>query len=290
MVALKPKRGRPPKSTLLRKQTTLWTDSVKVASGVRSLRELETKLAADGAWDGIWSRYARGLVAPSRARIMRIEALLPGTAQYFYADFWRLLENRTYLWRELDEVVERFPPGVFPELRRQGRFGRLCATGNDQDFLTAAEKIVGDRENGHHALATILVLIREAELLQDGRQYIRALQAWARACKSKFSHAVLRNLPYAVFETVAAPVCDLIFAEPELGRRWQRFMDAYLFSCHGDRVPKPDEFLGIHCVSVFPDFEEHSFEDLIRFIRYGTVQIARYQNPQRHKLSVFEHE
>lgn len=284
MVVSKTKRGRPPKSSLLRKQTMLWTNSIKVLSGVRSLRELETTLAADGVWDGVWSRYARGLVAPSKARITRIEALLPGTAQYFYADFWRLLENRPYLWSELDEVVERFPPGVFPELRRQGRFGRLCIAGNDSHFLTAAEKIVGDGDNGHHALATILVLIREAELLQDGRQYIRALQAWARASKEKSSHTVLRSLPYAVFEAVIAPVRDLVFSEPELGRRWQRFMEAYLYSFHGGRVPKLDEFLGIHCISVFPDFEEHSFKDLIRLIRYDTLQIVRYQSSQRPKI------
>lgn len=267
--------GRPQKSILARRQTCLWAESVRVRTGAGSFRDLEAVLGDEGKWEGMWSRYERGLVVPSGKRMGRIEMMVPGTARYFYAGFWQLLENRSYSWEDLDQAIDSLPPWLFPELRRTAKFGRLNATGKEK-YLMAATEMVADAANGIHGLAVILILIREAELAQDERQYLTALKAWAEASEKKRWHPILYSLSYSTFQAVVKPLWGITFADSKINAAWQQFFCVYIECRHHGKRPDVDEFDWMHCVARFFFFTPQPREVLERLIKYDTSELALY--------------
>lgn len=229
----------------------------------------------EGKWEGMWSRYERGLVVPSGKRMGRIEMMVPGTARYFDAGFWKLLENRFYSWGELDNVIDGLPPWLFPELRRTAKFGRINSS-RKEEHLMAAVEMVADAANGIHGLAVILMLLREAELAQDERQYIIALKAWGEASEKKRHHPILRSLSEAEFEAVAKPLWDITFADPETNASWKQFMNVYIECWHQGKHPVADEIDWMHCITCFFDFTPRPQEVLERLVKFDARERARY--------------
>lgn len=222
--------------------------------GVQSCRELEVPLGLDGWWEGMWSRYERGLVEPSRKRIERIEMKVPGSARYFCAGFWALLENRAYGWKDIDAAVQTLPPMLFDGLRNIGSFGRLCSRSRIPSLLDAAVATVVNDSNGIYGLTAILVLIREAELAQDEGQYIRSLQAWAKASEAKAKHRILCGLPSTLFAAVAIPLLNVSFSDPEMNASWEEYFESYVDRWYYGEKPRLKDFDGLDCISRFTEF------------------------------------
>jgi len=202
----------------------------------------------------MWSRYERGLVEPTRKRIERIELKVPGSARYFCAGFWALLENRAYGWKDIDAAAQTLPSALFDGMRRAGCFGRLCSRSRIPSLLDAAVKAVVNDLNGIHGLTAILVLIREAELAQDEEQYIRALKAWAKASEAKAKHRILCTLPSTLFTAVATPLLNVSYSDSEMNASWGEFFESYVDQWHYGEKPHPKNFDGLDCISRFTEF------------------------------------
>ncbi|WP_228894274.1 hypothetical protein [Pseudoduganella aquatica] len=241
----------------------------------------------DGKWEGMWDRYARGLVVPSGKRIGRIEMMVPGAAKYFYAGFWQLLENRAYSWEELDRTIDTLPPWVFPSLRRTAKFGRIGGSGKSAQFLQEAVEMISDPNNGIYGMAVILILIREAELVQDERQYVMALKSWAQANENRMCHPIISYISDPAFTRVASPLQEVTFSSNNSNECWVRFLKTYLQRYYAGKNPSPLDFDGLHCISLFFDFVPLEQEVLDRLVKYDRHERARYISYIKH-LGIIE--
>ena len=181
--------------------------------------------------------------------------MVPGAERYFSTCFWDLIEDRVYLWRDLFEAVSTLPPELFPQLRREAAFGRLV---NPLDFETVLDRAVGlvsDDSGGIHGLATILVLIREAELVKDEPLYLLALKAWAKAGERKHLHPVLNQISLARFAQVARPLERIKFGDEAKNACWQQHLSDYIDDWHDGVKPRSDEFDVLDCISRFEGFK-----------------------------------
>lgn len=245
------KAGRPEKKKFSRLRIHLWAQVVRNRAGVGAFRDLEGRLGDDGKWDGLWSRYSRGLIGPSRKRVARIEEKVSGTERYFSTCLWDLIEDRVYLWQDLFDAVVTIPPDLFPQLRREGTFGRLVNPSDFETVLQRAVDLVSDDLEGIHGLATILLLIREAELARDEPLYIHALTAWAKASERKRSHPILEQISLARFAQVARPLERIQFSDEAMNACWQQYLSDYIDDWHDGVKPRSEEFDVLDCISRF---------------------------------------
>lgn len=221
--------GRSPRGHLERIRTIIWATSVLI-SAKRPLRELESVLGSDGRWTGLWSRYARALVSPSRERILRIEKILPGTARYYFSPMWSLVINREFHRSELRAAVgcldEKFQVAfIAQDESASGIFWRTDSS--LPVLLDMATHLVDDPKMGLDAVTMILILIREAELRQDGMSYLMAMKAWAQLAFRRNHHAVLRRVPDWILDEVAEPLRYMRFAQSAVSALWETHVAAY---------------------------------------------------------------
>lgn len=244
----------------------MWATAVYKWAGANNFGELQDRLGDDGKWDGMWSRYRRGLVGPSRKRIARIEEKVPGTARYFHTGFWDLLEDRPYHWQDLVDAISLLPSDLFPQLRRGHSFGRLTNSSESEALLEAAVDMVSDTSNGIHGLTVILLLLREGELVKDELLYLHALKAWARASERKRLHPILAPLSLTLFAQIARPLEQITFADQAKNSCWQQYLTAYFDYWHDGQKPRSDEFDILDCVSRFEDFKVRTKEEFERLV------------------------
>lgn len=221
--------GRPERDPVEFFRTTFWARSVCVAANA-SARELEPALGKDGHWLGVWSRYERGLVSPSRKRLIRIDKKLPNTGRYYFCPLWGLLRDFAFTQNDLRDAVM----WLKPLFRRAFINDGPSSTGlfwrnkvNPIGTLDAACRLLKDSEYGLDALTTILLILREAEVMQDAWAYLQAIQAWGDVELLKSAHPVLRHFPTVLIESVLEPLLDMRFAEAEIDTLWTRHLETY---------------------------------------------------------------
>lgn len=223
------RRGRPQRPALEDIRTVVWAQSVCTAAG-KPLRELEPLLGRDGRWNGLWSRYARGLVSPSEDRIVRINAKLPGTRRYFDSPLWILIENGDFTRSELlDSALwlgKLFRDMFVSDMRQaKGPFWR----NRIDPFATLVEstRLIGYQPHGLDAMTSLLIVLRESELMQDAWLYLSAMRAWAVAAHGKNQHPVLKRLPERFFAVVAEPLRRLKFQDQPIQAYWRTHLEHY---------------------------------------------------------------
>lgn len=226
-------KGRKPRTSIERVRTLIWAENVKVQAK-RSFDRLSEVLGDDGRWNGMWSRYARGLVSPTLERIERIEHALPGTARYYFSPTWMLYEHREFRWSELRQAVDWLDPRlatIFVEKNESagGKFWRV-----NFSLLTALELVshlYTDQELALDAITMTMILIRDAELRQDGVAYLLTLMTWAKLTELRSRPPAIRYLPLTFLEAVVEPLRHMWFADPELEEAWnahvQNFCEKY---------------------------------------------------------------
>lgn len=242
-------RGRPTRWKFEKSRTILWSRGVKFISQT-PFKKLETVLGPDGRWNGLWSRYQRGSVSPTPERIRRIDAILPGTARYYFCPLWKLLENRTYTREELDECVWSLDP-VFQKLFiafEEPVFGKRWRNHSEESPLfTEINRLISDVRLGIDALSSLMILVREAEYLQNSEVYLRALKAFS-ACEEKFyDHPFLRCLNVQILDYLAEPLRHIHFSPKSLDADWKSHISSY---CR-IRNTNIDEMEVMDCLSHF---------------------------------------
>lgn len=229
--------GRRPRPGIERIRTFIWAKSVAVAAK-RSLNELEPILGNDGRWNGLWSRYARGSVSPSPDRVIRIGRVLPGTARYYFSAIWPLVANREFRRSDLrvaiDYLDKRLQSSfIARDKSADGLFWRTDVS--LPALLDMAICLIGDSRLGLDAVTMILILIREAELKQDGASYLLAMKAWAQLEYRREQHMVLRLLPDSILDYVAHPLRHMRFAQADVRKLWDAHVERYCKKKFDDR-------------------------------------------------------
>ena len=218
----KSRRGHPERDPIEIYRTRLWARAVYLSA--RAARhKLERTLGKDGRWIGLWARYDKGLVSPSRERIHRIGKKLPGTSRYYFCPVWGLLQHRFFTQDELRTAVDwlgspfrvAFLAG---DDSSNGPFWRK--PGDRLELLDELIQLLGDREKGLDALVAILVVLREAELSQDAKLYLFAMRAWAQVENRKIDHPILRYFPTDLIVSVLEPLDTIQFAYSKANEVW----------------------------------------------------------------------
>lgn len=243
-------RGRPPRWQFERQRTRLWSESVRYEART-SFRTLEGVLGSDGRWNGLWSRYSRGVVSPTSERVMRIDNKLSGTAKYYFCPFWKLIENRDYTRKELDDCVQWLQPSFrnFFMTNAQSVFGSRWRNHMENSaLLPEAVRLVTDIEFGLDAVTAILIAVREAELIQDSRAYLRAIKAWAEIEADRNKHFVLRYLSPYILDSVAEPLRHMRFEPTDIDCLWRQHVENY---CE-KRSTNIDRFEVLDCIFELP--------------------------------------
>lgn len=229
--------GRRPRGRIEKIRTFIWARSVAVAAK-RPLNELEPVLGNDGRWNGLWSRYARSSVSPSPDRVIRIGRILPGTARYYFSAIWSLVANHEFLRSELRTAIGYLDKRLQSSFIAQDK----CADGlfwrtdvSLPALLDMAIRLVGDSRLGLDAVTMILILIREAELKQDGASYLLAMKAWAQLEYRREQHEVLRLLPDSIFDYVVHPLRHMRFAQADVHKLWDEHVERYCRKKFDDR-------------------------------------------------------
>lgn len=225
----KRKPGRPERPPLEDVRTHVWAQAVCVAAHADP-RRLEAILGLDGRWNGLWSRYVRGLVSPAPERVIRINKILPGTRRYFDSPFWILIENGDFTRSELRDCalwLDKLFQDLFIASPRAANslFWRNAA--DPYTALNESLRLVGYAPYGLDALTSILLVIRESELLQDAWLYLAGLQAWASAAHLKQQHPILKHLPDRLFGIVAEPLRTMTFPSSETEDYWRDQLTQY---------------------------------------------------------------
>jgi transcriptional regulator with XRE-family HTH domain len=225
-------RGRPPRTWIDRLRTLIWARAVTFAAGRPSARELGDILGEDGKWEGLWTRYRRGSVSPSPARLARIAKVLPGTDRYFTSPLWELIENTECRSADLrsasawlrEPFKERF---IIPDKTAKGLFWRKPSS--RRQTLALATELLQHHGYAFDALTAILIIIREATLRQDGHIYLEAMAAWSRAQPVLEDHQILSQIPPKVLDRIAEEMRPVWFADDSVDIRWGQHLTYYGF-------------------------------------------------------------
>lgn len=195
-------RGRPPTDRMEMHRIKLWATSVCFAAR-RPPNQLEGILGNDGVWEGLWSRYARGLVRPTKERAQRIDAILPGTLRILSCPLFSLLENRPYSWREWDRAAawpkKLFRDALVPGYVRGVRL-RLRQDYFYEEVIDCALRATQEPNLGVDGLVTLLLMMRECELQQDEPGYFLLCSAWCYAEIRRRSNPILSVLLLRIFK------------------------------------------------------------------------------------------
>lgn len=223
------KRGRPERNPIEIYRTTFWARAVYAAAKAPR-HKLGPVLGKDGRWLGVWARYDKGLVSPSRDRLKRIEKRLPGTNRYYFCPLWGLLYQRAFTWDDLyDSVMWLNPPVrvafIAEDESASGPFWRKATS--RFDLLDELIRLLGDRKFTFDALIAILIVVREAELCQDAWLYLFAMRAWSLAPRYMTEHPVLRHFPVDLIESVLTPLRTIRFADTDADSAWSGHVAAY---------------------------------------------------------------
>lgn len=223
------RRGRPERDPLEIYRTTFWARAVYSAAKAPR-HKLGRALGKDGRWIGLWARYDKGLVSPSRERIRRIDGKLPGTGRYYFCPIWGLLHQRSFTQDDLRTAVNWLNTPVRIAFLAEDEFANgpfWRKPGDKFELLGELIRSLGDRRHGLDALVAILIVLREAELCQDARLYLTAMRAWAQAANRLSEHSVLRHFPVELIESVLNPLGTIRFADTKADAAWEQHVAAY---------------------------------------------------------------
>jgi len=95
-----------------------------------------------------------------------------------------------------------------------------------------SRRLLSDLRYGLDALTSILLVVREAELLQDAWLYLHAISTWAWAEMVAPRHPVLRAIPLQIRDTVVEPLRWITFADPEVDKVWSEHVKSYIRRKH----------------------------------------------------------
>ncbi|MQA38511.1 hypothetical protein [Rugamonas aquatica] len=223
IVRISENEGRPVRMRFSRLRTRLWAEAVRRAVGCRCFQDLELVLGIDGRWEGIWSRYSRGLASPSERHIRRIEKKYPGTAKHFLARFWDLLQEREYTWEELDACFWSLPDEL-QALAPGGRndsFGHVRQSNEDlQKFIVEIHIALESPDNYMHALTALLYALRQAYMKRDGVMVLWYYLVIAEVSSSLSQHLVLEPLSVWLMLHIVEPMRYMRFGDPEIDEIW----------------------------------------------------------------------
>ncbi|UMR31986.1 hypothetical protein MJ904_07360 [Massilia sp. MB5] len=219
------RKGRPERHRFGRQQTKLWAHAVLVHAGYQDFKELELLLGVDGKWDGVWSRYSRGLKSPTVDRVMRIDKQLPGTASYFNSTFWSLLANNDIRWEVLQCATEELPAPLrkLSTITDSRKFGRCSLNTDDYlrlQYVLITSLMSPSYADGFVALIAALIAVREAELCRNELDYLRGCQVLARFAKRMYLHPVMRTFSRHWIEEVLEPLRTIQFVTRGVDDCW----------------------------------------------------------------------
>jgi len=235
------KRGRKERSRYERVRIKIWALAVytKVKERGGAIEEI---IGKDGAWESLWSRYYRGLVAPSTDRLNRIEAQLPGTAIYYTSPIWSVASDIAWNAPRISKGVESLCTVFYNafvhemELRDKGASEieeeldyweesyekNPTAEGDNRikelnqywwrtEFyhkvlLTRAYDLLLDPQHGMDALSTIFLAYQECFLQKDDLAAYHFSLVWAAAEIRRREHPLLRHIPTYIFSQALEPL------------------------------------------------------------------------------------
>ena len=216
--------GRPERLRFSRQQTKLWAIAVLVNAGCSDFTELEAKLGTDGRWDGLWSRYSRGLVSPSIDRIRRIDKIVPHTERYFNSACWLLVANDDPQWKLLYDVAEELPPSLrrLTTIVDSSRFGRVVLQPDEYDCLKS--ELIASMTSSPcalDALAVALLAVREAQLCRDEFGFLLGCQTLVGISRAMDAHPIMKVFSIHWIEKIIEPLRTIRFVSQDAHESWR---------------------------------------------------------------------
>lgn len=178
-----------------------WYRAVALASGLTP-RELEKKFGESESdrkvkRSCVWDKYRRGEVVPRSGPkpdgglnlVDRVEAAYPGTAKWLTLPLWRLLDKAPMEMSEIRRCYESLPRPmramfIQPDATESSVFWR-----QDINWRKVCDLLL--RFADHDGLTAILITVREAEIIQNQRQYDTATASMIEYMKRLEMHSVI---------------------------------------------------------------------------------------------------
>ena len=216
--------GRPERLRFARQQTKLWATAVLVHAGCRDFAELESILGTDGRWEGLWSRYSRGLVSPSIDRIRRIDKILPYTARYFNSACWLLIPNDDPQWELLQDVADELPPTLrrLTSIGDSMRFGRIAL--GPYDYLNLPAQLIESMKSSGcalDALSVALLAIREAQLCRDEFGFLWGCRTLVQLSLAMGDHPIMKEFSTHWINRIVEPLRTIRFVSKNADESWR---------------------------------------------------------------------
>ena len=257
------RRGRPPRGQYDRIRTKIWTGAVIYAAHRRRIN-LALTFASDRGWPIAWGRYKKGITSPSKKRVEKIAAVLPGTDRYFLTPMWDILENREYTNRELYRAASCLPMVI----RRALAFQDEAFTGtfwakrsNTQSLMFEAYSHLDDHNLAIDFFSTLVLSLRMAERAQDSASYLYAMKQISDGRHKLAKHPVLSAMPHWVYRDLVEPLRRIRFAQETDDAMWMEAREKYLARSK-ERVDSFDVLNALDSVIYYQDdYDEDEGED-----------------------------
>lgn len=133
----------------------------------------------------LWQRYRQGLVVPSSGprpkgtghMVQRVEQRYPGTAKWLTSPLWRAADRAPLAMADVRRAYAALPPYLRSVFIEDGDDESSVFWRRPVDFEDACDLLFRDRSVD--AFAAVLVMVKEAETIQnqDQHQFLLALAA-----------------------------------------------------------------------------------------------------------------
>lgn len=228
-----PRRGRPPKSPVDLFRTQVWFAVVALISG-KSAYALDLEFHPQSVSRGptgirrprLWDRYKNGKIVVGDALVARVEAVYPGSADWFHAPLWQAFKPMSRIQDainaellQLGEAVTdlMFKPGTPLGRRERWPFNEEAA----QELAT-----LGTLE----ALAAAMLLVQEAEAIASEPLRSLALRVYRKLMIAIKDYPPLREIYPILFDLLDDTFPEWIYPQMNLRMRvlvfWQGYRDA----------------------------------------------------------------
>lgn len=227
------RRGRPPKSPVDLFRTQAWFQAVSLIAG-KSAYALELEFHPESVSRGasgirrprLWDRYRHGKVVVGAALVAKVEAVYPGTADWFHAPLWQafkpLARTQDAINAELLQLGNAVTELLFKPAT-EGRRERLPFNQGSADALAE----LGSLE----ALAAAILLVQEAEAIASESLRSLALSIYRRLMIAIKDYPPLQAIYPLLFDLLDSTFPEWIFPQLNLRMRvlvlWQGYRDAY---------------------------------------------------------------
>lgn len=228
-----PRRGRPPKSPVDLFRTQVWFNAVALIAGKTAYAlELEfhpasvSRSATGIRRPRLWDRYKSGKVVVGAALVARVEAVYPGSADWFHAPLWQAFKRRARTQDEINaellQLGEAVTELMFKPEPPAGRRDR-------QPFNEEAAQALADLGT-LEALAAAMLLVQEAEAIASEPLRRLALSVYRQLMIAIKDYPPLREIYPILFDLLDDTFPEWIYPEMNLRMRvlvfWQGYRDA----------------------------------------------------------------